>query len=327
MIKYLNFDIKYLDELLDIWNTEVAPYEIYAELSKEEFTSKFLNNPNYENEGSFMALDDEKLVGFGNAVYHHNTDPETSVGFISMLVVKKAYRRQGLATNLLNLMEEYIKKTGRKVMRNYFGSPINLKWYVPGYDHHEHLGCPAVPFNTDYYFFLLANGYNVNGQHDGYHMDLSKYELTDEIKEKIKENEAKGYYITYFDETKHSGWDEFFDALGNEGFRRSVNYVLTTPNKNKLVVVVKDGKIMGFTGPVKTESTGRSSLAGVAIHPAAQKIGLGKTMFAIFCQKSKEDGGKYMTLFTGSDNRARNIYLYAGLRVVMSFVVMRKDFK
>ena len=50
-------------------------------------------------------------------------------------------------------------------------------------------------------------------------------------------------------------------------------------------------------------------------------------MFCKFCEFSKETGGEYMTLFTGSDNRARNIYLYAGLRVVMSFVVMRKDFK
>ena len=34
-----------------------------------------------------------------------------------------------------------------------------------------------------------------------------------------------------------------------------------------------------------------------------------------------------MTLFTGSDNKARNIYLYAGMRIVKSFAIMRKDFK
>lgn len=327
MIKYQAFELSYIDELLDIWNTEVAGVEIYAELSKDEFMSKFINNPHYDPKGSIMALDGKKLVGFGNAIFYKGQDPETSPGFISMLVVKKEYRRQGIATNLLKIMEDFIKNTGHKFMRNYFGSPINLKWYVPGYDHHEHMGCPAVPFNTSYYFFLLANGYNVNGQHDGYHANLANYELTDEIKAKIAENEKDGYYISYYDENKHSGWDEFFDALGNEGFRRSVYNTLKTPNKNKLVIVSKDGKVVGFTGPVKTEASKRSSLSGVAIHPGHQKRGLGKTMFCKFCEFSKENGGEYMTLFTGSDNRARNIYLYAGLRVVMSFVVMRKDFK
>ena len=34
-----------------------------------------------------------------------------------------------------------------------------------------------------------------------------------------------------------------------------------------------------------------------------------------------------MTLFTGADNRARNIYLYAGLRIAKSFTVMKKELK
>ena len=34
-----------------------------------------------------------------------------------------------------------------------------------------------------------------------------------------------------------------------------------------------------------------------------------------------------MTLFTGSENKARNIYLYAGLKIVQSFAIMRKELK
>ena len=34
-----------------------------------------------------------------------------------------------------------------------------------------------------------------------------------------------------------------------------------------------------------------------------------------------------MTLFTGSDNKARNIYLYAGMKIAQSFAIMRKELK
>ncbi len=39
----------------------------------------------------------------------------------------------------------------------------------------------------------------------------------------------------------------------------------------------------------------------------------------------KETGAKYMSLFAGEDNHARNIYLSAGFRIVRTFGVMLKE--
>lgn len=312
-------------EVVDLWNNNAYGHTIYAELSYEEFENKFFNNPNYKDEGSVCAYSGEKLVGFGNAIYYLDSNPETSPGYISMIVVERKYQRRGIGTSILKYLENYLKSEGRTFIRNYFGSPINLKWYVPGYDKHEHAGAPAVPYNTPYYFLLLANKYYSNGQQDAFHVDLTKFEMPQAVLDKIAENEKDGYTITFYDETKHHGFDEMFDELKNEGFRKSVNNVISKPNHDPLIIVQKDGEILGFTGPVHTEPSGRGSLTGVAIHPKAQKRGLGKTMFCMLCLKSKENGAKFMTLFTGSDNRARNIYLYAGLRIVQSFNIMRKD--
>ena len=307
--------------IIDVWNKEVYKKEIYAEL--DDFESRFLANPSYKKEGSLICFLGDEFVGCGVACFHKDSNPETSCGFITLIMVEEKYRRHGVGSEILKRLEEYILASGRTVIRNYFGAPMNLKWYVPGYDKHEHAGAPAVPFNTSYYFLLLANGYNVNGQHDGFHVNLENFEEDEKVKAKIKENEADGYTITYYD--KHHGFDEMFDALQNEGFRNAVHNVLAKPNPDPLLIVEKDGEILGFTGPVRTEPSGRAYLAGVAIHPKAQKRGLGKTMFCELCRRSKENGAKFMTLFTGSDNRARNIYLYAGLRIVQSFVVMKKE--
>lgn len=324
---YKKFEEYMVPQLVALWNRDVYQSEIYAEFSEEDFKNRFLNNPNYSKDGTVAVMDNDKLVAFGCSAYHKQSDPQTSCGFITCLVVAKEYRRLGIGSKILKMLEDYIKSSGRNVIRNYFGAPMNLKWYIPGYDKHEHAGAPAVPFNTSYYFLLLANGYNVNGQHDGFHVDLTKFKMSDEILEKIKENEKDGYTITIYDPKVHYGFDEMFDALQNEGFRKTVHNVISQPNPEPLLICQKDGEILGFTGPIRTEASGRAYLAGVAIHPKAQKRGLGKTMFCTLCQKSKENGAKFMTLFTGSDNRARNIYLYAGLRIAQSFVVMKKELK
>lgn len=314
-----------VEKIVNLWNEEVYQKEIYAEFSIDDFKSRFLNNPSYKKEGTIVIYLGNEFIGCGVSCFHKDSKPESSCGFITLIMVKEKYRRHGIGSFILEKLEKYIKDSGRNVIRNYFGAPMNLKWYVPGYDKHEHAGAPAVPFNTSYYFLLLANGYNVNGQHDGFHVNLENFNMDEKVLEKIKENEKDGYYITYYDKDKHYGFDEMFDALQNEGFRAAVHNVLAKPNPDPLLIVEKDGEILGFTGPVRTEPSGRAYLAGVAIHPKAQKRGLGKTMFCELCRRSKENGAKFMTLFTGADNRARNIYLYAGLRIVESFVVMKKE--
>ena len=324
-ISYHYIENEDIDNIVKLWNEEVYQKEIYAEFSKEDFTSRFINNPSYKKEGTLVIYLKDEFIGVGVACFHKDSNPESSCGFITLIMVKEKYRRHGIGSFILEKLEKYIKDSGRKVIRNYFGAPMNLKWYVPGYDKHEHAGAPAVPFNTSYYFLLLANGYNVNGQHDGFHVNLENFNMDEKVLEKIKENEKDGYFITYYDKNKHYGFDEMFDALQNEGFRNAVHNVLAKPNPDPLLIVEKDGEILGFTGPVRTEPSGRAYLAGVAIHPKAQKRGLGKTMFCELCRRSKENGAKFMTLFTGADNRARNIYLYAGLRIVESFVVMKKE--
>ena len=50
-------------------------------------------------------------------------------------------------------------------------------------------------------------------------------------------------------------------------------------------------------------------------------------MFASLCIGLKEIGAQFMTLFTGENNPARNIYEAAGFKIVKSFADMRKDIK
>lgn len=322
------FEREMLEEIVELWNTSVVPYSIFSPFTKESFENKFLKNPHYKNEGMLVAVKDNKIVGFGNATYNNNNlAAYKTPGYITCVAVDKNYWRQGIGTEILFELEKYLKSVGKTYVRNLFYNPILLEWYVPGYDKHEHPGAPAVPVNSPYYFLLANNGYIVNGQQDSYHLNLETYELPEKVKENLKTNAIDGYTITYYDPNVHYGFDELFDALKNEGWRSVVKNNLAKEKPDPLLIAQKDGEILGWTGPVYTQPSGRAYLGGIGIHPKAQGRGLGKSLFSVLCDESKKNNAKFMTLFTGSENPARNIYFYAGMKLVQSFLVLRKDLK
>ena len=55
--------------------------------------------------------------------------------------------------------------------------------------------------------------------------------------------------------------------------------------------------------------------------------GLGKLLFYRLCRAEKECGAQYMSLFTGIDNPAQNIYKEAGFTPRRYFAVMIKELK
>lgn len=322
------FEITMLGDLVNLWNSSVVPYSIFSPFTEESFTAKFLNNPHYKNEGMLVALIDNKVIGFGNATYNNgNADASSTPGYITCIAVDKEYQRRGIGTKILLALESYLKSVGKTYIRNLFFNPILLEWYVPGFNKHEHPGAPAVPANTPYYFLLMNNGYNVNGQQDAYHLDLSKYELPNKVIQNLEDNAKEGYTITFYDPKLHYGFEELFDALKNDGWRNVVRNNLSKEKPEPMLIVQKDGEILGWTGPVFTQASGRGYLGGIGVHPKTQGRGLGKSLFSMLCHKSKENKATFMTLFTGSDNPARNIYFYAGMKLVQSFMVLRKELK
>ncbi len=322
------FEPPMIEAVVALWNESVVPYSIYSPFTKASFQSKFLDNPFYDPDGSLVVTEKGKIIGFGNAAYNHQgKEPSQTPGYITCIAVDKDHWRRGIGSLILKELERFLKNKGKTYVRNLFFNPINLEWLVPGTKNHEHPGAPAVPFNTPYYFLLMANGYNVNGQQDAYHLDLSRYQLPEDVKKKMKENEKNGFTIAFYDPALHHGFDELFDGLQNEGWRSVVKNNLAKEKPDPILIAQKDGEILGWTGPVFTQPSGRGYLGGIGVHPKAQGHGLGKSLFCMLCQKSKENNAAFMTLFTGSDNKAREIYLYAGMKIVQSFVALRKELK
>lgn len=319
-----NFDTKYLDKVVKLWNDAVARETFYKPFTNETFTKKFLDNKFFENEGFKLLFDGEKLIGFGHAIVNDN---EAHPGFITFVAIDKDYRRQGLGSKLLRLLEEYLLAKGKKIIRLYFFNPINLEWIIPGTEA-DHPNAAGIAFNTPFYFLLLANGYNTRTQEDTYYVDITTYRLPEKVLKREEENAKDGFNITLYDKRKHHGFKELFiDGLNNPGWYAVVQDNLSKENPDPMLIAEKDGQILGWTGPMHNETSGRGYFAGIGVHPKAQGRGLGKSLFCHLCDESRKNGAKFMTLFTGSTNPARNIYLSAGFKVVQSFGTMYKEFK
>ncbi len=324
MITYLPYNEQHQQGMYEVFSQLTKEEIFFKELSFEGFKRTLFNNQAFKAEGTFVALDKEKIVGFISANIRDD-NPNTS-GYVHTLIVNKNYRRQGIGSNLLDLAEKYIKDMGKSSVRFVFLSGINWPWYIPYTDKHEHPGMPAVRMNSDFYLFLYHHGYAVNSIHEGFHLPLSQYNLPAKVVKQMEINKEKGLVVEVYDPNKHYGIDEFCEIINNPGFAASIKNNLKRDVPRPFLVAAHNNKVVGWTGAMYTEETGRGHLDGICVAPNERGGGLGKGLFCNLCHYLKEHGATYMTFFTGLDNPARYIYLSAGFKIAQSFADMKKVF-
>ena len=175
MINYCSYEEKDQDQMYEVFYELTKEEVFFKELTKEEFKNRLFKSPAFKKEGTFVAKDEDRVIGFisGNVRDVDKENPNAS-GYINTLIVKKEYRRQGIGSKLLSLVEDYIKENDKKSARFVFISQINWPWYIPYTEKHEHPGMPGVRMNSDFYLFLYHHGYFVNSIHEGFHLSLYK---------------------------------------------------------------------------------------------------------------------------------------------------------
>lgn len=119
------------EKMYNLWNQE---YGYIYPISKELFERNLSNI--YQN-ASFIAYDDEQVVGFiiskiWNDPFYIPTYSES--GWISLFFVKKEYRGKGIGSTLFEYSENELRRIGKKIIYlgkdylNFFpGLPVDLK--------------------------------------------------------------------------------------------------------------------------------------------------------------------------------------------------------
>jgi len=329
-MKIEKFKNKHIEKVVSLWN-EICKEEnfVYKPFTRESFKKKFIDNPNFDYEGTFVAVQNEDVIGFANGVYRKDyfqgESFENVPGYVTIVLVRRNMRNRGVGTLLLKHVENYLVANGKRKIRIDFFNPINLEWYIPGTEKHEHPNAPGVDVEGPGYNFMKKMGYCEKGRVVAMYRDLASFETPQNIIEKLNTLNEKGINIEYYDVSKHYGLQEFFDNLNHELWRKEINDNLSLPNPFPVIVAAKKGRICGFAGPIEVQQSGRGKFTGIGVAPNYRGLGIGKVLFFKLCESFKKEGAIYMSIFTHVDNIARKIYEEAGFKVVRKWALFEKE--
>lgn len=328
MFKIVNYEETYQKAIFDLYCNVRDEEDFFLEFTFDKFCNHLFKSGAFFKEGSFVALNEaNEVIGFASAMVRSiDEGKENTSGYLHTIFVKKEERRKGIGSLLLEKAEQFAKDRGRNSMRFVFVGGVNWPWYIPNTDHHMHPGMPCAKINSDFYIFLYHHNYFVNSIHEGFHLPLSQYTMPESVVKKMEENAERGLVVEIYDPNKHYGIEEFCEAIQNPGFANSIRNNLKRETPRPFLVAAHNGKVVGWTGAMYVEETGRGHLDGICVDPNERKAGLGKALFCNLCNELKKMGASYMTFFTGLDNPARYIYLHAGFGVAQSFADMKKNF-
>lgn len=311
---------EYVHSCIELWNSYVKSGDVvFKPLSVEGFNSLFARK-GINNIGIGLA-DGCGLAGFGYANYADGA----AVAYISFVGVRKDLRGSGVGRMVLTALEEQLclRNPTLERIELVFYNPCQIPWFIPGAAPHDHSGIPGVDMESAAYSFFSKAGYVDYAVQNAYYLPLNEYVYPDDITRRIEKLKTLDIEIGYYDNDKHFGFPELFDNIKNDGWRKSV---LSRLDK-KIVTATHNGKIVGYTGPLTVSAEGRGLFCGIGVHTEYRKHGIGKVLFATMCKYHSENGAKFMSLFTGTTNPARNIYEGAGFKIVRTFADMRKVIK
>lgn len=325
--------------MIALWNQSVDAGEvIYSPMDAETFAMK-LEGPN----GILLAAEaGGRMAGWIHGVADETAAPDVP-GYLTVVFVAPEYRRQGIGAALVRVLADRFAARGRRLMACSGNSPVHLSWIVPGTPGHDHNNAPGVDEQCTGYPFLIACGMEARFHEVAMYRDLAGYEWPanmDGIRERLL---AEGIYAGLYDGKQALGYDGMCDRVGSEYWRGVLREELGAwqrgePNPDEtlwvdgqrpkgprpLLVAVRDGQIVGFTGPVDKQKSGRGWFTGICVDPLYGRRSIGALLFNLLLQAFVDEGAAFTTLFTGADNHAQQIYRRAGLRVVRPFAVMVK---
>ena len=150
MANIIKFEEKYSEQVYNLFMNVRDEEDFFKEFTYEEFCGHLFRSRAFNEEGTFIALEGEEVVGFASSMVRPSDDGnEKASCYLHTFFVKKEYRRQGIGSALLEKVEAYAKLMGRSSVRFVFVGGVNWPWYIPNTDHHMHPGMPCVRINSD----------------------------------------------------------------------------------------------------------------------------------------------------------------------------------
>ena len=332
-----------LRAVIRLWNACVEAGEVlYYPMTEEYFQRKFRDNPGDEPEHLLIAECEDRVVGF-----LHGVAPGTFAGakagcaYLTVLLVDADHRSRGIGRRLLEVFQELMVRRGAETLYISSLNPVNLDWRIPGTPGHDHNNMPGADAGCAGYPFLERCGFTVRYQEVAMYMDLSGWTISPDVTAIRARLRGEGIETGPYDAAWNCGYDRMCDSVGSDYWRDVLRTEIEAwktgkPNADPrfwadgipprgprtLLTAVQQGQIVGFTGPVDLQKSGRGWFTGICTDASCERKGIATVLFNLLMEAFVREGARFSTLFTGLDNHARKVYERAGMRPVRQFNLM-----
>ena len=332
-----------LPGVIRLWNACVSSGEVlYYPLTEEYFRRKFVENAGCEPDNLLVAEAGGQAVGFLHGVAPGSfPDARPGAAYLSVLMVESASRGRGAGKALLAAFAKRMRAHGAETLFISSVNPVCLDWRIPGTPGHDHNNMPGADAESPGYPFLLRCGFSVRYQEVAMYLNLSGYRLPPRVNEIRDRLQAEGIDTGPYDPAWNCGFDRMCDRVGSEYWRNVLRTEIDAwkagkPNADPrlwadglpprgpraLLTAVHEGQIVGFTGPVDLQKSGRGWFTGICTDPEYERRGIATVLFNLLMEAFVREGAQFSTLFTGLDNHARRVYEQAGMRPARQFNLM-----
>jgi len=313
---------RYTDDVIALWNT-YATRDGYQEMNAERFEASFTKNRYFDPGTAWVWLEEGVVTAFACGCTGDDLPLGDVAGYLTCIVTADDEGAPDRYARLLAAMEARFRSLGKRQVEALFFNPMQLPWYVPGTDRHEHNNAPGVPVGSALHDALLRHGYAERAIQCAMYLRLGSFAVPEAIVAKERKAAESGYEIGLFDRRQHRDPQALLAALGNPLWQQEI--AAAAASGTPVVIASLHGEPVGFAGPVVREPSGRGRFAGIGVHPEHEGHGLGSSLFFRLCEAFQAIGADYMSLYTGSNNPALRIYERAGFRTVKTFATMRKE--
>ena len=311
-MKLTTYDQKYENDVVALWNQELPEDPITV----HKFRHQALLDDNFDSDLCYVALENEKVIGFLLATrrkfpyLERGTEPDR--GWVNVMFVSKEWQRKGIGSIMLKRAEQDMKSRGAKNITLAAYSP---SYFFPGVDIENYAASAA---------FFETHGYQKGKISYSMCKDLHGYQLSEETREKLSKAQKAGFHFEMFTwkyavELLNFTRDEF-----GGGWKR--NCLLTMQHDRAedciLLVLDKEDRICGFCTRMIDENPMRFGPIGTAARVRNQ--GLGSILFDL-AQLEMEKRGIYHLYFVSTDDPGRCFYERHGVHVFRTFADYRKD--
>ena len=294
-----------LDGVLAV-QREAMPHD---PISAARFTRQVLLDANFQPAGMPVAVAGDEVVGFclslARQVPLENAPSDSERGYITLLAVRPAWKRQGIGGKLLAEAETYLRSQSRSIVMVASYAP---GYFIPGVDVNAYPGGLA---------FLKKAGYVEVYRPVAMQASLWNLPEPDWLADRARPFEVRPFEpalalpLLEFTQAEFPGdWVRVV--------RETAGAIMAGESSTRLLTALDAGRVVGFA------HFDKERFGPIGVAAAERGRGIGQVLMFATLRAQREAGYRSAWFLWSDDKTAERLYNAAGFRETRRFALMKK---